>query len=157
MKKLDAIINKYLLWSIVLTVGFPCGVVGIIMGATKGMPWLLGVGIALVVIGFYGAPMLWIKFGEYKSMKSTLGAIENDNIYTVSDICEQTSKNNATVVGEINKLIEKRCLVGFLFKNKDHLEANNNQKAGRRVKCPNCGALMETGTENGCPYCGYKN
>ena len=47
----------------------------IIFGATKGITILLVIGIIATVLGFYGSPILWIKYGEQFSYIAVLDCI----------------------------------------------------------------------------------
>lgn len=155
MKSLNKSIGILMLFAILLTIGFPCGIVGIVMGATKGMTWLLVIGIVFVVLGFYGAPIAWIKYGERKSLKSVLYSVCDEKIFAVNDLATQLNTNKKDIVGKINTLIEKRYLTGYIFKNQEVLEPNYKKNAQGQNKCPNCGAIMKGDGEE-CPYCGYK-
>ena len=58
--------KKLLIISILFSIGFVVGIPAIIFGAIYGgaMIALMVVGIIMVVCGFYGAPILWIAYGE---------------------------------------------------------------------------------------------
>lgn len=155
MKKLKKSINTYLIVSLFLTVCFPAGIVGIVTGASRSITPLLVGGIVATILGFYVMPMTWIKFAELKSWKWLLSAIENDNIYDVKTLSMQLAKPQTQIQSNINSLIEKRYLTGYLFVDKQYLEPNNNAKKSQGNKCPNCGSLMNKDAEN-CEYCGFK-
>ena len=111
----------------------------------------------MVVLGFYGAPILWIKFGEIKTNKRILQAIEIDKLYSVKELASQLSTNEQDIKQRINYLILNRYLIGYLFKNEQELILNE-KKALNRTKnsCPCCGGKMviENNMEK-CEYCGY--
>lgn len=156
MKNLNGKISLYFILSLLFTIFLPTGIVLIIMGASKST-LILVAGIIMVVLGFYGAPILWIKYGEMKSNKRVLQAIEIDKIFTVKEIAEQLNQPEADVRGKINNLIVNRFLIGYLFKNENQLVLNE-KKALNRTKnsCPCCGGKMviEDNMEK-CEYCGY--
>lgn len=156
MKKLNGKISLYFILSLLFTIFLPAGICLIIMGASKST-LILVAGIIMVVLGFYGAPILWIKYGEMKSNKRVLQAIEIDKIFTVKEIAEQLNQPEADVRGKINNLIVNRFLIGYLFKNENQLVLNE-KKALNRTKnsCPCCGGKMviEDNMEK-CEYCGY--
>ena len=156
MKKLNGKISLYFILSLLFTIFLPTGIGLIIMGASKST-LILVAGIIMVVLGFYGAPILWIKYGEMKSNKRVLQAIEIDKIFTVKEIAEQLNQPEADVRGKINNLIVNRFLIGYLFKNENQLVLNE-KKALNRTKnsCPCCGGKMviEDNMEK-CEYCGY--
>lgn len=147
-----------LMVAILLTVFLPAGILGIIFGASKHITILLIAGIIATVLGFYGAPIAWIGVGTIKSNGVILNLIENENIYTVTDLASQTMRKPDEVRNSINQLILKGYLKGYLFKN-DILEINTNQKqtgdVREKTKCPNCGGPMEfDGINYVCSYCG---
>ena len=155
MKSLKKNIAITLLVSLLLTVCFPAGILGIVFGASKHTTALLVGGIIATVIGFYVMPFMWIKFSELKGLQSLLTSIENDNIYDVNTLSTQLSKPVLQIQTEVNTLIQKRYLTGFLFVDKQMLEPNNNTKKIQGNKCPNCGSLISKDAGH-CEYCGYK-
>lgn len=157
MKNLNKSITILLIWALVLTVCFPAGVLGIIFGASKGIKVLLVCGIIATVLGFYVMPVIWIKYGEAKGLKSVLNAIENDNIYDVKSLAQQLNDSNESIAQKINILIQKRYLQGYLFVNKEYLELNNNKKQVKNniIKCANCGGEVSADSDV-CDYCGHR-
>jgi len=158
MELIDKAITKKLLMSILFTIFLPAGILAIIFGATKGMTALLIVGIVMTVLGFYGSPILWINFGELKRLRMILNLILVENIYSAQEIAEHISSNVETVNSDINKLIIKGFLKGYLFK-EGYLQLNRNKKQKmedvKKYKCPNCGGFMEyNGIDYTCEYCG---
>lgn len=160
MKKLNNKINVVLIVALILSVGFPLGVVGIIFGATKSLTALLVVGILFAVAGFYVMPILWINYGELKRKRRILLLINNENIYTTSSLAKQLSIDEESVKNNIAYLIEKGYLTGFLFVDREKLVLNTNKKqtgeTRPKIKCPNCGALMDYDeVVSVCEYCGF--
>ena len=157
MKDLNKSITILLILALILTVCFPAGVVGIVLGASKGIKVLLVCGIIATVIGFYVMPVVWIKFAESKGLKTVLSAIENDNIYEVKALAQQLNGDEESIAEQINILIQKRYLKGYLFIDKNHLELNNNKKQVRNsvIKCSNCGGEVSADCEV-CDYCGRR-
>lgn len=155
MKKLNSVIKKLFYFALGLSIGFPLGVVLIIIGATNHQLLLLILGIMLSVLGFYAMPILWIQYGEKQMYKSLLSIIENEYIYSVEDLALQTGKPQNKVRNIIKHLINNQYLSGYIFKN-DVLQVNNNakQKHNANKKCPNCGAkLRYCDGEYVCDYC----
>lgn len=157
MKDLNKTSGILLVVALILTVCFPAGVVGIVVGASKGVKILLVCGIIGTVVGFYVMPVVWIKFAETKGLKTVLSAIENDNIYEVKTLAQQLNSDNESIAQQINILIQKRYLRGYLFVDKEHLELNNNKKQVKNsvVKCSNCGGEISAESEV-CDYCGRR-
>ena len=68
MNKIDIKTRRTLLWAIFLSVGFPLGIAMTVIGFMKGQSFrAMGIGgIVLLVMGFYGAPLVWVPFGLLK-------------------------------------------------------------------------------------------
>lgn len=160
MKSYKKALSLSLSLSIVLTIFLPVGIVGIILGATKGITSVLVVGIIMAVLGFYGAPISWITYGDRRKTGQILNLIQNENIYSVDVLAEQIACKRQEVIGKVNTLIAKSYLTGYLLKDGE-LVANNNQKRiatkNKALKCDNCGARMkEAQGSYVCEYCGNK-
>ncbi len=149
---------KLLFWiSLALSLGFPCGVLGIVFGAVKKIVFLLVIGIILTVGGFYVMPIMWVKYGEARQDRTMLFMIMNEHIYTVAGITAQTNFSEQTVRARINKMILNHELVGYLFID-DTLVVNTNRDAKeipyKTKKCENCGAeMLWNGEVFVCEYC----
>lgn len=150
--------NKALLTAVVLSVMLVAGVPMIVFGATGKIWLLMAVGIAFTVLGFYGCPIAWVRYGETSRRKAVFFAIDSEGIDSVDMLCTHIGKNKNVIVSDIRWLIEKRCLAGYFF---DGVSLTDGKKktAPQRVtvgKCPACSATMVY--EDGkvvCPYCGY--
>lgn len=158
MELINKAITRKLIISILFTIFLPAGIVAIIWGASNGMTLVLVLGIVMTVLGFYGSPMLWINFGELKRLKVVLSLILVENIYSSQEIAEHLSTKVETVNDDINKLIIKGFLKGYLFKD-GYLQLNRNKKQKmedvKKYKCPSCGGFMEyNGIDYICEYCG---
>lgn len=156
MKEYKKSLSTLLAFSIILTLFFPLGIFGLVFGAVRDMGALLGIGIGMTVVAFYGTPIIWSYFGDFKRMGSVLKLIENENLYSVSDIASQLAQDEVWVEKTINKLIEKGLLKGYIYRNKT-LTINNNVKQMRTsdTKCPNCGGKLVTKEgQRVCEYCG---
>lgn len=160
MKSYKKAIYLNLALAIILTIFLPAGIVGIIMGATRGITPLLIAGIVMTVLGFYGAPISWISYGDKKKAAQILNLIQNENVYSADVLAEQIACKRQEVIGKVNSLISKSYLTGYLLKDGE-LVANTNQKRistkNKSLKCDNCGARMkETQDAYVCDYCGNK-
>ena len=58
-KNLKKIKNKGLAVAAALSVGLVAGIPMIVLGASNGITAVMVIGIVLVVLGFYGAPVAW--------------------------------------------------------------------------------------------------
>ena len=151
--------KKSFLIAVILSVMLVAGVPMIIVGASNSLWVLMGVGIAFTVLGFYGCPLAWVMYGESRFRVALAGAIECEGACTVESLCSQFGKPRNKICAEIRKLIEKRCLVGYVFDGETLAYAEKNERRKSTVfvgKCPSCNAVMVY--EDGkvvCPYCGY--
>ncbi len=84
MQKLNKSIRLYFWFLLVLSVGFPAGILGIIFGATKDLIALLVAGIVFTVLGFYLMPILWLKYAERRQDRGLYCMIVQDGILTVA-------------------------------------------------------------------------
>ncbi len=157
MQKLNNHIRLLFFLSLGSSIGFPLGVLGIVFGAVNGIIPLLVIGIVLAVIGFYGMPLLWIKYADRRHDRTILLMIENEYLYTVSGLARQTGFSENDVRTRIKKMILSRVLVGYLFED-DTLRLNTNSpqmgNAGRTRPCECCGAIMRFEDHSFiCDYC----
>lgn len=121
--------KKLLIISILFSIGFVVGIPAIIFGAIYGgaMIALMVVGIIMVVCGFYGAPILWIAYGEKVKQSSIYDMITVDGITDVKTISNSIGSANEEQVKQIIKiLIEKRYLTGYKFE-KDEVSTTNKK------------------------------
>ncbi len=157
--KIEKDIRNKLIISIVASVLLVVGIPIIIFSATSSF-WLgLVVGIIFVVFGFYGSPMLWVSFGNLKSLQRVVDAVLEDNLTSIEDIARQLQISERTAVSYVTQAINKRYITGFIF-NGVSLTPNDKTPPKKRVlqnKCNNCGGVLEQ-TSYGfyCPYCGAK-
>lgn len=149
--------NKVLLSALLFTIMFIVGIPLIIIGAMKSMALLI-VGIFFVVMGFYGMPLLWVKFGTASKLESIACAIFDDGLTNISEIASQAHSNDKETVVLIKTAIEKRIIEGFTFDNeKKALKPLKSKDTEETVviKCSCCGATYRGNAENPCcPYCG---
>lgn len=81
-----------LFFAILLTIFLPLGIISIVLGASKSTALLI-VGIICTILGFYGAPMVWMSFANNKQYGLVLRLILTENIYDLEDISSQISRN----------------------------------------------------------------
>ena len=167
MKKKD--IHKYrksyLLFCIAISIICPCGIPFIPIGFVMGGPiWIAVaiVGIILTVFGFYGLPLFWSAFASVNRRSNVYAAITIDNLSSCTEIASQTNSNRDIVSKDVNWLLIKRYITGFLFDG-EHLKVN--EKAVEEMKkkeprwsgtCPHCGGtkVIERNGKLYCEYCG---
>lgn len=152
-------LKKKLIWAIVATILFIVGIPITIIGATKSIWAILAFGIAFLVFGFYGAPILWISYGSFKTMKNVVDAVMEDHLTTNSEIAQQLQIREKMAKEYITNAIKKKYITGYIYDGTT-LTPNKKEVPKKNIianKCPNCGGKLEQ-YENGykCPYCGSK-
>lgn len=164
-KNIHSFRRKYLAFCIFISIVCPAGIPLIPLGfifMSNNSLWLMGaiIGIALVVFGFYGLPLFWVFYGVANRRSRVYDAIALDYLYSVSEIVSQTTYGENQVRGDINWLINKRYLNGFLF-NGENLTLNENKELRKKGfefngNCPHCGASKAIKKDDGiyCAYCG---
>lgn len=172
MNKLDIKTKKKLAWGIALSIGFPLGIVMTVLGFTRGQDMrAMGiVGIILIVLGFYGAPIVWIQFGQLKYYVRLREQIVGEGIKSVKMLAEVHNKKPELMANDVKTMVQKGFLEGYLvldderiidksaMKNKDY-EMMEAERAGtlNLVHCPFCNAKFELINDVGvCPYCNSK-
>lgn len=160
-KKIDIIkdLRKRLIWAIVASVLFVVGIPMTIIGAVNSIWFLLGVGIAFLVFGFYGAPIIWTNYGSFKTLKRVVDSVMEEHLYTNTEIAQQLQLSERVVKECITKGIQKKYITGYIY-NGTALTPNQKEAPKKKVvenKCRNCGGKLEL-NDNGwvCPYCGSK-
>lgn len=157
---IDKTVRKMLIWSIVASVLFVVGIPMTIIFAADGLYGVMAIGIAFIVFGFYGSPMLWIGYANAKTLKRVVDAVNEENLTTTEEIASQLQMRERDVRGHITKAINKKYITGFLF-NGTTLTPNEKMPPKKKKvvenKCKNCGGPLEV-TETGyiCSYCGSK-
>ena len=161
MKKLQRIRSAFFWSALGLSVGFPCGIVMIVFGASGKIWPLLILGILLAVAGFYCMPILWIRFADCGFTVRLVHAVTNQNLYTVSDLSAYLGKNEKQISTAVTSALSKGYLEGFLFTDGVlRLNRNARQTIGTFVfRCSSCGAQVEAAenaTDARCEYCGTR-
>ena len=142
--------------SLTMSVMFVAGIPLIPIFAGNNWPLAI-VGIVCTVVGFYGMPLMWIKYGSYFGIKRVVIAITEEHILTTSEISMYLQMREQDVKNHIVKAINKRYITGYFFDGQV-LTLNERVKPSRKVevnKCKSCGAIVEvTSEEVKCSYCG---
>lgn len=160
--------NKRFGIALTLTISLILGIPLIIVGAIFGGLYfiLMGFGIFLTVVGFYGTPIAWTAYGSFKRDVNIVNSINNDGIRELSVICNLYSMTPKNAYDTISKLIQKRYITNLIFNpagtelilNEGYmnLEREKQIKSSKRaISCPFCGAQVEfLGYSGKCPYCG---
>lgn len=158
-KNLKKIKNKGLAVAAALSVGLVAGIPMIVLGATNGITAVMVIGIVLVVLGFYGAPVAWTQYASKAGYSSTLAAIEEEDIDTIEAIAQHLGKRDKAVRASVDWLISHGCLKGYTVDKDGNIKDSVKKPRTRGFvdvgKCPNCNAPLEwTADAVVCPYCG---
>lgn len=149
--------------AIFLTIGLPVGIVLIIIGATNkdasvGYKVMLGIGIALVVLGFYGSPMAWVKYGPQKKYARIIDAIKREGFRDINEIANHLSMQPQDVQDAVRVCIEKQYLTGYTIDDTKIVPLNDrpDDLGVYTVECPYCGGITETSNnlQVKCQFCG---
>lgn len=154
---IDKDIKSKLTISIIASILFVVGIPIIIFSAINSFWFGLVIGIIFVVFGFYGMPLLWVSFGNLKSLKRVVDAVMEENLTTISQIASQLQINEKTAKSYVTQAINKKYIYGYLFDGTT-LTPNDKTPPKKKIiqnKCNNCGGVLEK-TVDGfyCPYCG---
>lgn len=149
--------------AILLTIGLPLGIVFIIIGATNkdanvGYKVMLGIGITLAVLGFYGSPMAWVKYGPQKKYARIIDAIKREGFRDINEIANHLSMQPKDVQDAVRVSIDKQYLTGYTIEDTKIIPLNNrpDDLGVYTIECPYCGGITETSNnlQVKCQFCG---
>lgn len=156
MDKLKKDIKSFFIFALVSSILFVVGIPMIPIFAGK-IWFLMALGIVFVVFGFYGMPLIWLKYASLKKINRVVVAIEEEHLTMNSEIATQLQIPEKEVKSLITTAINKRYITGYIYDG-EKLTLNNKEKLKKQInlqKCANCGAkLVDNETEWYCPYCG---
>ena len=145
-----------LVFDVVFSVLAVAGVPLIVL--SDGNTLMLVLGIVFLVCGFYGLPFAWMAYGNKRTRLRILQAINNENLYTVTELSQQLGLDKLVVLDHIRVLINRNYLNDYLLKDNEVLVLNENvklEKSLHSIVCPSCGAKTPVvGQQALCPYCG---
>ncbi len=149
-------ITRIFAWSMFITLLLPIGLFMTIFGGINRIWALLGVGIACIVIGFYGCPLIWVKYANAISYKRIVSAVAVEHIFSIKQIATHLNQKENIVLDKVDACIRREYLIGYIREG-DTIRPNVNvytQTAG--YKCKACGARYElpVNVQPKCPYCG---
>lgn len=156
MKKLKKEMRIYFFVSLAASILFVVGIPLIPIYAGKNW-FVAALGIAFTVFGFYGMPLLWVKYGLFFGMKRVVEAVTEEHLLSVSEIAMQLQIPNQEAKNRVLKALNKKYITGFVFDG-ERLMLNENKKPAYKVEvrtCENCAARLEISEDKVyCPYCG---
>ncbi len=156
-------LSKQLALAIFLTIGLPVGIVCIVVGAVNlyanvGYKIMLGIGVALVVLGFYGSPVVWGKYGTKKKYPRIIDAIKREGFRDIGEIANHISMRPKDVQDAVRVCIDKQYLTGYTIEDTKIVPLNNrpDDLGVYTIECPYCGGITETSNnlQVKCQFCG---
>ncbi len=157
------------IFALLLSIGFPCGIVMIILhkSASNLATFVLILGIVLTAVGFYGMPLLWVKYGELKTKQKLLNQIVIDNLQEVDYLAKINNCDNQQMISRLHDLINNRYLTGYQIVDDKYIVKQSSktitkddamQLSGQTqyLECKGCGATvaLQKDEKTYCPYCG---
>ena len=158
MQAVRRALRKSLIVSVILTLALPLGGALLGVGLAIGQPAVWAIGIACMVMGFYGCPCAWtMAYAPTKNLSRIVSAVVEENLCTVSEIASQLSLSEKDVRNRLDLCFRKRYLTGY-NREGDAIVLNDNRAPDKRAyaaECPSCGAKFSyTADDPRCPYCG---
>ncbi len=158
MKRMNRTLRTLFAVALVLSVGFPAGILGIIFGASYEMVPLLVAGIVFTVVGFYVMPILWLRYVERRRDRRVLQVVLSGANFNLSRLCELTGCSEEDVRTRIKRLLAAGYLPDYSFRDDILLrqgEGVPDPFAARQ--CPQCAAgMVYAGGMFRCEYCGHE-
>lgn len=156
MEAINRAIRRSLAVSVLITAGFLLGIPAIILGAVNDIGAVLGIGIALTAIGFYGTPIAWSTYAQRRGLSRLVSAIAEENIYTVPELADHLTLTEKDVREKLVVCFRNKYLVGYRREG-DNIVLNEGRALGKKeysAECPYCGAKFTYTAGNArCPYC----
>lgn len=158
MQPIKKALRKSLTLCLILTFCLPLGGVMLGVGLAVSQPAVWAIGIALLVVGFYGTPIGWTAaYAPKKTLYRVVSAVMEEHLHTVQEIAVQLSLSEKDVRNRLDQCFQKQYLPG-IKRNGDTLILNENTALGQEehyAECTACGArFLYTKEQKACPYCG---
>lgn len=166
MKNIKKTKNNLFFISLIMSILFIPGILMIIFGFINHIIYIGVIGIIIVVIDFYGLPILWMRFGEYNYYYRLFYQITIEKINYVTLLAQTNQRKKDKLLADINFLIGKGYLTNYILKDNERLidisqvDDKSEYIASfmddiKIIKCPNCGAMCKISDHiNRCNYCG---
>lgn len=164
MKKINGSIRRLLLAAFVSTVLFVVGIPALIIGATHTDAWgaggtaLMVAGIAAVAVDFYAAPLLWIAYGNRRTLARVVLGVEKQGLNTVARLASHLRIKEDDARGYLDACFEKGYLDDYVRDGdtiRKFVPEQDPDEVEHDVECPSCAAKFTyRGASGKCPYCG---
>ena len=112
MKAVNSYIRKLFILSLILSFALAGGVPMTVLGAVFQIWPLMGIGIACIVIGFYGTPIAWTSYGGAKGLQRVVSAVVEENLYSINEIAAQLSISETEARNKLDVCFKKKFLPG---------------------------------------------
>ncbi len=162
--KLQKSLARQLALSIILTIMFPLGIAMTVVGATSkeeggaAFTAIMVIGIIFVVLGFYGAPMSWVRYAPQKRYTRIIDSIKREGFRDTDEIANHLSMQPKEVVEAVRVCIDKQFLTDYTIDGTKIVPLNNRPDdiGTYTVQCPYCGGITQTSNnlQVKCQYCG---
>lgn len=156
MEKLRKDTQAYFNAALIMTLLLPFGVLGIVFGAILATwyGWImLGLGAAIALADFYVMPILWVKFGEYKTLQRIAASITDEKVYYIDMLAQRFQMRPSAMCDAVRTLIAHQYIEGYVFNNKRFVMKLQQRTVS--VHCPNCGSNVNVyGADGICEHCG---
>ncbi len=157
MDKITKKLKTLLFVCVLVSVLFAGGIPMIPLGAANEVYPVMVLGIIFTGGGFFATPLLWVYYGEERSLYRIVVAVEKEHLYSVREIASQLSLNENQVRNTLTNCFRKGYLEGYIREG-DEITTGEGTKPGGRTRaaeCPYCGAKFTYQGRNAeCPYCG---
>ena len=147
-----------------MSIMLPSGIAMIIVGATNRanggalFTAIMAIGIVFVVLGFYGAPIAWVRYFPQKRYVRIIDCITKEGFRDATEIANHLSMQPNEVVEAVRVCIDKQYLTNFTIDDTKILPLNNRPEdiGVYTIRCPFCGGITETSNnlQVKCQYCG---
>ena len=165
MKNIKKTKNNLFLIALMMSILFVPGILMIIFGFINHIIFIGVIGIIIVVIDFYGLPIVWMRFGEYNYYYRLFYQITVEKINYVTLLAQTNQRKKDKLLADIHFLIGKGYLTNYILKDNERLiDLSQADDKGEYIasfmnditiiKCPNCGATCKISDHiHRCNYC----
>ena len=121
MKNIKKTKNNLFLIALMMSILFVPGILMIIFGFINHIIFIGVIGIIIVVIDFYGLPIVWMRFGEYNYYYRLFYQITVEKINYVTLLAQTNQRKKDKLLADIHFLIGKGYLTNYILKDNERL------------------------------------
>lgn len=164
MEKVNRSVRCTFAAALISTLLFVIGIPMLIIGATHTDAWGAG-GTALMVAGivfsaadFYAAPLLWVTYGNRRTLERVVFGVEKQGLTTVARLAAHLRVKEDDARSFLDAAFAKGYLDAYVRDGdtiKKFVPERNPDEVEHDVECPSCAAKFTyRGASGKCPYCG---